>query len=181
MKSKYCFIRHPEGLRPGDFVYHLYVGTSWREQAKFALIREYCKDCGLYLRRWSDDVDRCLELAAKSWRSKASTIPHPFRHAEVTVTELYMMIVEDSFEKFESTMPASKFEIYLSHHSTIEFVSCANKSNVSQNADLPRRKYLSPNQQDSRVSLAIASGFILLIFMLHGLFEQVCIQFFGAI
>lgn len=181
MKSKYCFIRHPEKLCPGDFVYHLYVGSSLREQTKFALIQEFCNDCGLYLRRWSDDVDRCLELAAKSWRSKESTISHPFRGAQVSVNELWKMIIDDSFDKFEATMPASKFEIYLSHHSSTKFIRCANKTKVSQNADLTRRKNLSSNQQDSRVSLAIASGFILLLLMLHSLFERVCLNLFGAI
>ena len=45
-------------------VYYIKVGESSRQQTKFALVREFCRDCGLYfepISRTSDDAIRNLE------------------------------------------------------------------------------------------------------------------------
>lgn len=115
MKSKFCFIRDLGQLHPGSFVYHVSVGTSTREQVKFSLVHEYCEDIGLYFRRWSDDVDKVLCLAADGWSTSWLPSHDPFRHVSVSIETLYQLIIDDSFEAFESKAPATKAELWLFH------------------------------------------------------------------
>lgn len=185
MKSKFCFIRKPQGLHPGDFVYHVYVGSSGRELTKLALIREFCKDCGLYLKKWSADVDTTLSLAAQSWRSKDATLTRPFKSCRVNVHELYELIINDSFDAYEANHIDSHFSIWLSHHENPVFVAAENKKNLKQScsnphsevllrAHLPRRKNLSYGELTPSIQVACYFGFILLMFMVEGWLERVC-------
>lgn len=161
MKSKFCFIRDFGLMRPGHFVYHVMVGTSEREQIRFALVREFCEDTGTYFRRWSDDVDLALTFAANGWSSQLFCCHDPFRHVSISIETLYQLIIDDSFEAFESKVPATKQELWLFH----QFDPCEiirKSTAVSNTKCLPHQRQ---NLSDGKLSFAskFLVGFALIL------------------
>lgn len=181
MKSKYCFIRNFGLMRPGSFVYHVVVGTSDREQIKFALVREFCEDTGVYFRRWSDDVDKALDFAANGWSSMWHLSFSPFRHVRVNIETLYQLIIDDTFETFEAKAPASKSELWLFHNlDPLQIIS--KPTPVSITSCLPqRRKNLSPRRYTEGVKFLVGLALILAVLVADAIVERVLFYLCGAI
>lgn len=173
MKSKYCFIRNFGIMRPGSFVYHVVVGTSMREQTKFALVHEFCEDTGIYFRRWSDDVDKALAFAANGWSSSFELISSPFRHVTINIETLYQLIIDDSFDSFESKVPMTKSELYLRFLNDPAGV-IRNTQQVCNTACHPlKSKNLSFEKLPDGGKFLVGSLFILLIFLIDACVERV--------
>lgn len=173
MKSKYCFIRNFGIMRPGSFVYHVVVGTSMREQTKFTIVHEFCEDTGVYFRRWSDDVDKALAFAANGWTSSFELISSPFRHVTINIETLYQLIIDDSFESFESKVPMTKSELYLRFLN--DPAGIIHKSTPVSNTACPssKRKNLSFDRLTDGGKFLVGSLFILLIFLADAYVEKV--------
>ena len=143
MKSKYCFLRTNGLLNPGDVVYQVWVGSFLREFTKLTLVQEYCKDCGLYLEKWSPQVDSYLDEMKSRYSGGASVISSPFVSASISISKLYAMIIDDSFESFEQDLLMSQSEKWCRFHPTIRYIGTINRSNVIRNAYPPERNNLS--------------------------------------
>lgn len=181
MKSKFCFIRNFGRMRPGSFVYHVAVGTSEREQVKFALVREFCEDTGVYFRRWSDDVDRALEFAEYGWSSELGFSITPFRHVQVNIETIYQLIIDDSFDAFEEKAPTPKAELWLFHQRDPLHI-LSNQSPVSITKCLPlKRKNLSDGRRTEGGKFLVSFGLILLVFLIDAIVENVLFLLYGAI
>lgn len=134
MKSKYCFLRTNGLLSPGDVVYQVWVGSFLREFTKLTLVQEYCKDCGLYIEKWSPQVDSRLEKMKALYGGGASELSSPFLSASITISKLYALIIDDSFESFERNLFLSQSEKWCRYHQTIRYIGTINRSNVIRNA-----------------------------------------------
>lgn len=180
MKSKFCFIRNFGLMRPGSFVYHVAVGTSEREQVKFALVREFCEDTGVFFRKWSDDVDKALSFAAAGWTSEVHLSYSPFRHVQVNIETLYQLIIDDTFEVFESKAPATKSELWLFHNlDPLRIIS--KPSPVSNTKCLPqKRKNLSLDRLTDGGKFLVCSGLILSIFLVDAIVRKVLLLICGC-
>lgn len=143
MKSKYCFLRTNGQLNIGDVVYQVWVGSFLREFTKLALVQEYCKDCGLYIEKWSPEVDSRLEKMKALYGGGASVLSSPFLSASITISKLYALIIDDSFESFERNLFLSQSEKWCRYHQTIKYIGTINRSNVIRNAYPPERNNLS--------------------------------------
>lgn len=143
MKSKYCFIRHGGNLNPGDVIYQVWVGSYLSEFTKLTLVEEYCRDCGLYFQKWSVEVDSHIDKAKARYRTDGNPLAHPFRSASVTISKLYALIIDDSFARFEASLPTTRFELWLQFNHRVEYYQSLNRSNVTPSAILTRRKHLS--------------------------------------
>lgn len=181
MKSKYCFIRNFGLMKPGSFVYHVVVGTSDREQIKFALVREFCEDTGVYFRRWSDDVDKAIDFAASGWSSSWHLSYSPFRHIRVNIETLYQLIIDDSFEAFEAKAPATKAELWLFHNlDPLQIIS--NATAVSNTSCQPlKRKNLSRRKFTDGVKFWVGLTLILAVLAADAIVEKVLLYLCGAI
>lgn len=181
MKSKFCFIRNFGLMQPGSFVYHVMVGTSEREQIKFALVREYCEDTGVYFRRWSDDVDMALAFAANGWTSPFSLSINPFRHVTININTLYQLIIDDSFARFEANAPATKTELWLQFQKDPQGI--LRKSTAVSNTKCPaqKRKNLSFDRLTDGGKFLVGSMLVLIIFVLHACVGHVLTTLCGAI
>ena len=166
MKSYFCFIREFGSLKPGSFVYHVAVGTSWREQAKLQLIKEFSADTFAYFRRWSPKVDSSLENAEKPYRQGRHKYSSPFRHVKVSVSQLYKMIIDDSFTSFEANYNSTPFEIWLSFHDHPDYLLHYHHNHVLQNALPHRRKNLSLGRLTDAKRALLAVGGIILLFLI---------------
>lgn len=154
MKCKYCFLRSSSQLHPGDFVYCVWVGNSLREQVKFELVRRYAEDCALYFRKWSNQVDSVLDCAADSVAPGRGLLSSPFRMASVSISELYSLIIDDSFDSFERSYPASRFEIWLNFRNDPAYLRYFNRQRNVLRHVFPSRKNLSVRERSLAVSTA---------------------------
>lgn len=181
MKSKFCFIRDLGQMRPGSFVYHVMVGTSSREQVKFSLVHEYCEDIGLYFRRWSEEVDKVLLLAANGWSTSWLPKHDPFRHVSITIETLYQLIIDDTFESFESKVTASKAELWLFHN--FDPMRILSKPTPVSNTKCqpPSRHNLSHCKLTDGGKFLVGSLLILIIFLLDAIVRNVIVQLCGCV
>ena len=164
MKSKYCFIRRVGELEPNDVIYQVWVGSYLSEFTKLTLVQEFCKDCGLYFEKWSPQVDSHLDKAKARFSLDANPIASPFRSASVTISKLYAMIIDDSFATFEKNLPMTPSEKWMQFHHSLSYYQSISKTNVIQNAHLPRRINLSSrNRVEGQKALFCTICIIILI------------------
>lgn len=127
MRKKYYFVRHSGGLSVGVTIYHVWVGSSEREQTKLALVQAYCKENDLPMVRWSHEVDSLIDSFQEKHKADDCALAKPYRTASVSISVLFQMILDDSFAKFEAYNYASHFEIYLNHRNDPNFMARENR------------------------------------------------------
>lgn len=173
MKSYYCFIRESGLPRPDCFIYHVGVGSSDRDQAKLKLVQEYAKDCGLYFKLWSTQVDVSLDFATAKFPPVKGRWSRPFLHAMVSISQLYRMIIDDTFIEYEATMKNNLWPVY--HPSEILREVDRYQSNPVSITKCPTspRKNLSLDRLTDGVRAAVCLGFILGLFLLDAFISPV--------
>ena len=180
MKSKYCFLRSSGLNSPKDFVYVVWVGSSLRELAIKSLVEEYAKDCGLYFKRWSPQVDSDIDKAGSKYRSDANGLGFAFRSISISIQELSNLIVDDSFDAMEKAYTMSQSEKWCRFRNSIEYVSALNRSFVIQNASPSPRKYLSLAKKSQRVRVVACFVGIVILFALDALVSHIGNSFFSG-
>lgn len=180
MKSKYCFLRSSGLSSPEDFVYVVWVGSSLRELAIKSLVEEYARDCGLYFKRWSPDVDSHIDKASSRYLTDANRLGFAFRTISVSIQELSNLIVNDSFGALEKAYTMSQSEKWCRFRNTIEYVSALNRSIVIQYASPSPRKYLSLAKKSQRVRVVACFVGIVMIFALDALVSHLGNSFFSG-
>lgn len=165
MKSYYCFVQNFGKLLPGSFVYHVSVGVSQREQTKLSLVENYCRDCGIYFKKWSALVDDAIELAGQPFKACKGYSGKPFIHTYVSITELYEMIIDDSFTTYERNYVPSQSELWCSFRNLPTFIAQMNHKKCITSCQPHRRKYLSPAYRDLIFGGNLAIGFLFLLLL----------------
>ena len=171
MKRYYYFVRNLNGFGTDDVVYKVAVGSSLREHAKMVLVSEFARDCGMYFQQVSDVSDRAISSLANSLFKGTSFALMYLRRANVSISDLYQMIVDDSFVTFEKnlTEPTTKFRLLSLLSPSFFFInqpsSCITKCQPS------RSKYLSHAKGSENTHVLISVCLILVLFMLAGYLE----------
>ena len=169
MKSKYCFLRDLGNLVPGSFVYHVWVGSSLREFAKLKLVEEFCRDNGIYFEKWSDQVNSFLSEKAQRFQDNGNVFCSCFASASISISELYSMLIDDSFDAFEANQVATPFEVWMRCHNVPEYIARMNHTKVIQHASPSRSKNLSLKQKGELVQAVACMIGVLILFMLDAL------------
>ena len=180
MKSKYCFLRSSGLTSPDDFVYVVWVGSSLRELAIKSLVEEYARDCGLYFKRWSPQVDSDIDKAGSRFKTDANGLGFAFRSISVSIQELSNLIVDDSFDAMEKAYTMSQSEKWCRFRNSIEYVSALNRSFVILNASPSPRKYLSLAKKSQRVRVVACFIGIVILFALDALVSHIGNSFFSG-
>lgn len=180
MKSKYCFLRSSGLSSPEDFVYVVWVGSSLRELAIKSLVEEYARDCGLYFKRWSPDVDSHIDKAGSRYLTDANGLGFAFRRISVSIQELSNLIVDDSFDAMEKAYTMTESEKWCRFRNSIEYVSAINHSIVIQHASPSPRKYLSLAKKSQRVRVVACFIGIVILFALDALVSHIGNSFFSG-
>lgn len=172
MKRNYWFVRQMHQFGVDDVVYKVAVGSSMRECAKLELVKQYCKDCGMYLHVVDDDSDKAIELLANSLFPDSSFSMLYIRRANVSISELYVMIVDDSFKVFEDALTFTHAHaLLLSILSPSSYYAQAH--NQCNTICQPyRRQYLSHTDSTEIQGVLIKCGLILGLFLLSGWLEH---------
>lgn len=161
-------------------MYVVWVGSSLRELAIKSLVEEYAKDCGLYFKRWSPQVDSDIDKAGSKYRSDANGLGFAFRSISISIQELSNLIVDDSFDAMEKAYTMSQSEKWCRFRNTIEYVSALNRSIVIQYASPSPRKYLSLAKKCQRVRVVACFIGIVILFALDALVSHIGNSFFSG-
>lgn len=171
MKRYYYFVRNLNGFGSDDVVYKVAVGSSMREHAKMVLVSEFAKDCGMYFQPVSDISDRAINSLANSLFKGTSFALMYLRRANVSISDLYQMIVDDSFVTFERnlTEPTTKFRLLSLLSPSFFFINQPSKCITS--CQPSRSKYLSHAEGSENTHVLISVCLILGLFLLAGYLE----------
>lgn len=173
MKRKYLFVRKVNQFGYDDVVYHVWVGSSQRELTLLALVQCYCKDCGLFFHQWNDTTAKSVQNLANGLFPGTSASIFLLKRADITIWELYQMILDDSFTAYEKSLarPKGWAKIIQLFDPSIFRYQNVSKCNT---LCLPLiRKYLSDGMEDSLFKAAIAFCLILALFLTSGFLEGI--------
>lgn len=165
MKRRYVFARNLAKFDRDDVIYIVLVGSSQRDQIKLSLLQEYSKDAGCYLRPVSDETDKALDNLAKSLFSGCQWPRLMLRKTEMTISVLYRIVEDDSFESFESTLVQPQSLFHLLHFIDPHF--SLNVNVLQSGTFLPSvpRKYLKTFKRESIQGAVVNFGLILITFI----------------
>lgn len=171
MKRYYYFVRNLNGFGSNDVVYKVAVGSSMREHAKMVLVSEFARDCGMYFQPVSDVSDRAINSLANSLFKGTSFALMYLRRANISISDLYQMIVDDSFTTFEKNLaePTAKLRLLSLLSPSFFFINQPNKCITS--CQPSRSKYLSHAKGSENTHVLISVCLILVLFMLAGYLE----------
>lgn len=171
MKRYYYFVRNLNGFCSDDVVYKVAVGASLREHAKLVLVSEFAKDCGMYFQPVSDVSDKAIDSLANSLFKGTSFALMYLRRANISISELYKLIIDDSFLAFEKSLtePATKFRILSLLSPSFFFINQPPKCITS--CQPSRSKYLSHAEGSENTRALIGAWLILVLFLLAGYLE----------
>lgn len=173
MKRKYLFVRKMNHFSVDDVVYHVWVGNSQRELTQLSLVQCYCKDCGLFMQPWSDTTAKSVQNLANGLFPGTSASIFLLKRADVTISELYQMILDDSFTAYEKryARPKGWQTILTLFDPSFQRLQTKSKCNTSC---LPLiRKYLSDSMKDDFTRATIAFCLILVLFLTSGYLEGI--------
>lgn len=161
-------------------MYVVWVGSSLRELAIKSLVEEYARDCGLYFKRWSPQVDSDIDKACSRYKADANALGFAFRSISISIQELSNLIVDDSFDAMEKAYTMSQSEKWCRFRNSIEYVSAINRSFVIQDASPSPRKYLSLAKKSQRVRVVACFIGIVILIALDALVSHIGNSFFSG-
>lgn len=172
MKRHYWFVRQMHQFGVDDVVYKVSVGSSMREHAKLELVKQYCKDCGMFFSLVDDDSDKAIELLANSLFPNSSFSMLYLRRANVSISQLYDMIVDDSFKVYEDALTFTHAHALLL--SILSPTSYYNQAHNQCNTTCQpyQRHYLSHIDRTEVKDVLLKCGLILGLFLLSGWLEH---------
>lgn len=171
MKRYYYFVRNLNGFGPDDVVYKVAVGSSMRENAKMILVSEFARDCGMYFQPVSDVSDRAINSLANSLFKGSSFALMNLRRANISISDLYQMIVDDSFTTFEKNLAEPNAKLRLLSLLSPSFFFINQQSKCITTCQPSRSKYLSHAKGSENTQVLISVWLILGLFMLAGYLE----------
>lgn len=171
MKRYYYFVRNLNGFGSDDVVYKVAVGSSMREHAKIILVSEFARDCGMYFQPVSDVSDRAISSLANSLFKGTSFALMYLRRANISISDLYQMIVEDSFTTFEKNLAEPTTKLRLLSLLSPSFFFINQPSKCITTCQPSRSKYLSHAKGSENTLVLISVCLILGLFMLAGYLE----------
>lgn len=165
MSHYYYFVRNLSTFGVDDVVFLVRVGESQREQIILALLREYCKDCGFYLRIRGVESDKAIELLRESvykgWRYLFS----PLKVTNLSISQLYRLIIDGNIEAYEKSLVQTRFSYNFRSKIDPNFLfSQFSKKNVIRTAT-GTRKNLKSEQGIDAFGAVFGFALILAIFL----------------
>lgn len=171
MKRYYYFVRNLNGFGSDDVVYKVAVGSSMREHAKMVLVSEFARDCGMYFQPVSDVSDRAINSLANSLFKGTSFALMYLRRANISISDLYQMIVDDSFNTFERNLAEPTAKLRLLSLLSPSFFFINRPSKCITTCQPSRSKYLSHAEGSENTRVLIGVCLILGLFILAGYLE----------
>lgn len=173
MKRKYCLVRTNGELSVNSFVYVVWAGSSLRESVTLTLVEEFCKDCGWYFKRWSDEVDTALMLRSKLARVDGSRGVTPYQMISMSIQQCYDTIIDDSWIKLEASHVMTPQETFWRFRNVPEFLKTFNAGRCNTSCPPYRRKYLSHRHSGAFYGLCRPIAIIVLLIVLDAFVSDI--------
>lgn len=161
MKQRFIFIRSMNGFSVNDVVYHVWVGTSKRDQVTLSLVQEYAQDCGIFFEPYSENVGLALNHLAESLMHGSFWARLSLRRADLEISELYKLIVDDSFDSYESNLFFKPAHFHLLSLISPSYYLSNKNHFCNTSCHALRRKYLSLGDISEGTRVTILVGLIL--------------------
>lgn len=143
MKSGYYFVRHSGGLFVGVTIYRVWVGSSLKDGAKKKLVELFCKENDLPFVKWSQEVNSLISQFRDKFKVDGCALASPYRTASISINQLYKLIIDNGFDKYEAENYSTPFEIYLNHRNDPDFVARENRKFRNTSCQPPHAVNLS--------------------------------------
>lgn len=176
MKRIYVFVRVVGKFSPNDVVYHVRVGESSRDCTLIALIKEYCRDCGLYLKERGRDTDIMTDNLAKGVFRDAMIPRLHLRFVSIPVSECYRRIIDDDWSDIEASNVRSKSFLHVLTRTSDNVYSPSRWPKAKKVPAFRARKNLSPLLEEESAMVALSFAIIAFLFLFVGYLDglQLC-------
>lgn len=176
MKKIYVFVHVVGKFSPNDVVYHVHVGESERDCAQLALIKEFCRDCGFYLKERGRDTDIMTDNLAKSVFPDALIPRLHLRFVSISVSECYRRIIDDEWSDIETSNVRSKSYFHILSRTSDNIYSPSIRPKAIKRPAFRTRKNLSPMLEEELTRVALSFAIIAFLFLLVGYLDglQLC-------
>lgn len=169
MKHYFYFVRDFYKCSPQSVVYTVSVGDGKRDQVKHELVRQYASDCGFYYKKVDCVSDIAIDNLANRLFSGCLWPRLRLRRAKIGISDLYSMIIDDTFDTFESHLSSTKAHFHILNALDISFRLQNNKINSNTLLPSVRRKNLKSSERDSRGQAIIGFCLILVLYVVASL------------
>lgn len=173
MKCKYCLIKTDDELRPGSFVYVVWVGSSLRESSLLALVESFCNDVGWFFQKWSPDVDSELLRRTKTTRVDGTRSASPYSMIQLTINQCYDAILCDAWSAIERNYVMSPQEKFLRFRHDPAYLMAYHNKQRNTPRQPSRRKYLSRRNQRAFYDLVPCLIFAVALFILDAIITHI--------
>lgn len=176
MKKIYVFVHVAGKFSPKDVVYHVHVGESVRDGAQLALIREYCQDCGFYLKERGRDSDIMTDNLAKGVFPDAMIPRLHLRFVSISVAECYRRIIDNDWSDIEASSVRSKSYFHILSRTSDNVYSPSTRPKAIKRPAFRTRKYLSPVIEEEFTRVVLSFAIIAFLFLFIGYLDglQLC-------
>lgn len=157
-------IRESGDLVPGSFVYVVWVGSSLREQTKFTLVKEFCKDVGWFFKPWSDKVDSEIIQRSAAHRIDGNPIAKPYSFINLSIKDCFQHIIDDDWITLEDSQVMSESERRLRfQYDPRKLQASTNQKRVTSRQPITRQYLSYWEQQQPRNAVLGVAGVLLMI------------------
>lgn len=176
MKKIYVFVHVTGRFSPDDVVYHVHVGESKRDGVQLALIKEYCQDCGFYLRERGRDTDIMTDNLAKGVYPGAMIPRLHLRFVSISVSECYRRIIDDNWSDIEASSVRSKSYFHILSRTSDNVFAPSLRPKAIKRPAFRTRKHLSPVIEDEFTRVVLSFAIIAFLFLFIGYLDglQLC-------
>lgn len=171
MTHYYYFVRKLNSFDVDDVVFLVRVGESQREQMKLALLREYCKDCGFYFRIRNEESDKAISMLRDSVYKGWNYLFSPLKVSNLSVSELYRLILDDSIEAYEKSLIQTRFSYKFRTKIDPNFLFSQKSKKIVKGTAIGKRKYLKSGQGVDAYGAVFGFALILAVFLLAAWLE----------
>lgn len=147
MKKQYLFRHENVPMHVNSVVYHVWVGTSEREQKFLAQVKHESQFAGYTIQQWDESVDMWLLVESERVFSGAGLINFGFVRADLTISELRELCFSKCWKSFESAIPLSQSFLRMFREARPDLYSRKNLSGTVRSRALLTRKNLSSVNQ----------------------------------
>lgn len=157
MKQKYALVRSVTKFNTDTVIFHLFVGSSSRDQIRKALIERFCDDMGFFFRIEDEDTSNLLEQRAHELRPESRFPLLWVKSASMGIERFYRELRDSNIECIEQRTMDEKGHQDLLHVLDAEYYFKKSRKTTNPSANQSQRKNLSQREKDERdLSIAMA-------------------------
>lgn len=173
MKQKFALVRSVAKFSTDTVIFHLFVGSSSRDQIKLHLVEQFCDYMGYFLRIEDEDTCYLLELKARELRPESRLPMLWIKSVSWDIQRFHRELMKSNLDVIEKNILTTRANRDMLHVLDADYFF-----NHSQISTIPRanqsiRKNLSQETEGIKDTLLGAAIWLSAIFLLDVLVSNV--------